>query len=109
MIISGGFNIYPSDIEAVLSAHPDVLEATVIGIPHPIWGETPVGFAIPRDGATAGTELLKLWANERLAKTQRLSAVILVEEFPRNALGKVVKRNLQNHPAVTRTETDEPA
>jgi long-chain acyl-CoA synthetase len=100
MIISGGFNIYPSDIEAVLSAHPDVLEATVVGIPHPIWGETPVGFAIPRDGAAIQADLITAWANERLAKTQRLSAVILLEEFPRNALGKVVKRDLQNHPAV---------
>jgi long-chain acyl-CoA synthetase len=104
MIISGGFNIYPSDIEAVLSAHPDVLEATVIGIPHPVWGETPVGFAIPRDGATVQTELVTAWANERLAKNQRLYAVILLEEFPRNALGKVVKRDLQDHPSVPRIE-----
>jgi acyl-CoA synthetase (AMP-forming)/AMP-acid ligase II len=104
MIISGGFNIYPSDIEAVLSAHPDVLEATVVGIPHPIWGETPVGFAIPRDGAAIQTDLITAWANERLAKTQRLSAVILLEEFPRNALGKVVKRDLQNHPAVPKMD-----
>jgi long-chain acyl-CoA synthetase len=104
MIISGGFNIYPSDIEAVLSAHPDVLEAAVVGIPHPVWGETPVGFAIPRDGATLQTELVVAWANERLAKTQRLYAVILLEEFPRNALGKVIKRDLQNHPSVPRIE-----
>jgi long-chain acyl-CoA synthetase len=101
MIISGGFNIYPSDIEAILSRHPDVVESTVVGVPHPVWGETPVGFVILRAGADAAAELLKSWANEKLAKTQRVSEVIVLEEFPRNALGKVIKRELQNHPAIT--------
>ena len=100
MIISGGFNIYPSDMESVLGSHPDVLETTVIGVPHPVWGETPVGFAIPRRGASIAPGSLMTWANERLAKTQRLSAVIFLEEFPRNALGKVVKRDLKDHPAI---------
>lgn len=100
MIISGGFNVYPSDMEAILATHSDVLESAVIGIPHPVWGETPVGFAIPRRGASIAPEALMAWANEKLAKTQRLSAVIFVEEFPRNALGKVVKRDLKAHPAI---------
>ncbi|GGC65056.1 class I adenylate-forming enzyme family protein [Chelatococcus reniformis] len=100
MIISGGFNIYPSDIEAVLSAHPDVIEATVVGVPHPTWGETPVGFVILRGDAAPESEALKAWANERLAKTQRLAKVVPLDEFPRNALGKVVKRELRDRPEI---------
>ncbi len=95
MIISGGFNIYPSDIEAALAAHAEVLEATVIGVPHRVWGETPVGFVILKDGSALTPDELRGWANEKLAKTQRLSAVHFLEEFPRNALGKVVKRDLR--------------
>jgi long-chain acyl-CoA synthetase len=105
MIISGGFNIYPADIEATLSSHPDVLESTVIGIPHPVWGETPVGFVIAKGASSVDTQLLKDWANERLAKTQRLSCVICLDEFPRNALGKVVKRDLQGHPNLPNFKT----
>ncbi|MCK1624236.1 long-chain fatty acid--CoA ligase [Bradyrhizobium sp. 147] len=100
MIISGGFNIYPADIEEALSAHPDVLEATVIGVPHPVWGETPIGFAIVKRESKLEVGSLQEWANERLAKTQRLSAVVFLDEFPRNALGKVVKRDLQSHPSL---------
>jgi acyl-CoA synthetase (AMP-forming)/AMP-acid ligase II len=104
MIISGGFNVYPSDIETILSTHPDVLESTVIGVTHPVWGETPVAFVIAKSNLTIEPGPLKDWANERLAKTQRLSAIIAVEEFPRNALGKVVKRELQDHPSLPRFE-----
>jgi acyl-CoA synthetase (AMP-forming)/AMP-acid ligase II len=104
MIISGGFNVYPSDIEAILSTHPDVLESTVIGIPHPVWGETPVAFIIQKSKVIIEPETLKDWTNERLAKTQRLSAIIPIDEFPRNALGKVVKRELQDHPSLPRFE-----
>ena len=93
MIISGGFNIFPADLESVIGEHPNVQDVTVIGIPHEKWGETPVALVIPR-GAPDPAELLA-WANARLAKTQRLAAVELREEFPRNALGKVLKRELR--------------
>ena len=53
MIISGGFNIYPSDIEAIIAAHPDVAEASVVGVPSEAWGETPVAFVVLRDAARA--------------------------------------------------------
>jgi long-chain acyl-CoA synthetase len=93
MILSGGFNIFPTDLEAVIGEHPQVQDVTVIGIPHDKWGETPLALVIPR-GAPDPAELLA-WANARLARTQRLAAVELRSEFPRNALGKVLKRELR--------------
>jgi len=95
MIISGGFNIYATDIEVVLSAHPDVRDAAVIGIPSKEWGETPLALVVMRDGATLTPEDLRGWANERLGKAQRISAVEFREVLPRNALGKILKRELR--------------
>ncbi len=95
MIISGGFNIFPADLEEVLGGHPDVLDATVIGVPHDRWGETPLGLVIPKPGATFDPEAVMLWCNARLAKHQRLSGIEARSEFPRNALGKVLKRILR--------------
>ncbi len=93
MILSGGFNIFPADLEAVIGEHPEVQDVTVIGIPHPKWGETPLALVIPR-GAPDPAALLE-WANARLAHTQRLVGLELRTEFPRNALGKVLKRELR--------------
>ena len=92
MIISGGFNIYPSDLETVLIEHPEVSEAAVIGVPSEQWGETPVAVVVgPKDA-----EAVRAWANERLGKTQRLAAVHIVDELPRSAIGKVLKRELRD-------------
>jgi long-chain acyl-CoA synthetase len=96
MIISGGFNIYPSDLEAVLSARGDVAEASVIGAPSKAWGETPVAFVVAAPGASLDAEELRGWANARLGKTQRLAAVRLVDRLPRSAIGKVLKRELRD-------------
>ena len=93
MILSGGFNIFPADLEAVIGQHPDVQDVTVIGIPHPKWGETPLALVIPR-GQPDAAALLE-WANANLAKTQRLAGLEFRAEFPRNALGKVLKRELR--------------
>ena len=93
MILSGGFNVFPADLEAVIGEHPDVQDVTVIGIPHPKWGETPLALVIPR--GTPDPAALLEWANARLARTQRLAALELRTEFPRNALGKVLKRELR--------------
>lgn len=95
MILSGGFNIFPKDIEEIVGAHNDVSDVTVIGIPHPKWGETPLALVILVEGASTATEDLLEWANARLAKAQRLHAIELRTELPRNALGKVLKRELR--------------
>jgi len=96
MIISGGFNIYPSDIEQVLIGHPDVAEAAVVGVPSERWGETPVAFVTPRAGAALTAEQLMAWANERLGKMQRLADVEMVDALPRSQIGKVLKRELRD-------------
>jgi acyl-CoA synthetase (AMP-forming)/AMP-acid ligase II len=96
MIISGGFNIYPSDLEAVLAQHPDVSEAAVVGVPSQEWGETPVAFVVPKAGAKSTAEDLRAWTNARVGKTQRLAALRLLETLPRSAIGKVLKRELRD-------------
>src|SRR4051812_10409089 len=95
MIISGGFNIYPSDLEAVLAKHEDVLEAAVVAMPSEDWGETPVAFVVLKPGAAVDAVELKAWTNGRVGKTQRLSDVVLVDTLPRSAIGKVLKRELR--------------
>lgn len=95
MILSGGFNVFPKDIEAIVAQHPDVLDVTVIGIPHDKWGETPLALVIPKPGAAVGLEELREWANARLGKAQQIRQVEWRSEFPRNALGKVLKRVLR--------------
>ena len=96
MIISGGFNIYPSDLEALLCEHPAVTEAAVVGVPSVKWGETPVAFVVIRAGSDITAETLKDWLNQRVGKTQRLSALHIVNELPRSAIGKVLKRELRD-------------
>jgi len=95
MIISGGLNVYPRDIEEVMAEHPDVSEVGVIGVPHPKWGETPLAVVVPRRDASPDPEAIREWANGRLGKHQRLYAVELVDELPRNAIGKILKRELR--------------
>ncbi len=96
LIISGGFNVYPSDLEAVVARHPDVVEVAVVGVPSTQWGETPVAFVVPRDGAALHAEALRTWANAHLGATQRIAAVEIVESLPRSAIGKVLKRELRD-------------
>jgi acyl-CoA synthetase (AMP-forming)/AMP-acid ligase II len=96
MIISGGVNVYPKDIEEVIIRHPAVIEVAVFGVPDPKWGETPVAAVIPgEDHSVVAAELLE-WTNSRVdAKFQRISDVILMESFPRNIAGKTLKRELR--------------
>lgn len=97
LIISGGVNVYPKDIEEVVVMHPDVLEAAVFGIPSEKWGEAPLGAVLLRSGAEVDAGVLKRWVNERVsARYQQLSDVVILSEFPRNAAGKTLKRVMRD-------------
>ena len=95
MLISGGFNVYPSDLEAVLRQHPRVLEVSVVGMPSVQWGETPVAFVVLNAGPELGADALLQWANAQLGRTQRLSRLHFLDALPRSAIGKVLKRELR--------------
>jgi len=96
MVISGGFNIYPSDLEAVVRAHPAVADVAVVGVPSEQWGETPVAFVVRRDGDDTDAEAILQWTNDQLGKTQRLARLQFIDELPRSAIGKVLKRELRD-------------
>jgi long-chain acyl-CoA synthetase len=93
MIISGGVNVYPRDIEEIIVQHPAVQEAAVFGIPHEKWGETPMAAVILQEGETIAPDVLVKWINKTVgAKFQRVSDVMIVDEFPRSVAGKTLKR-----------------
>ena len=93
MIISGGFNIYPSDLEAELLKEAGVAEAAVVGVPSRAWGETPVGFVVLKGEADPAAILAAV--NARLGKTQRLAALHPIAEMPRSHIGKLLKTDLR--------------
>ncbi|HET9577641.1 MAG TPA: AMP-binding protein [Usitatibacter sp.] len=95
LIISGGFNVYPADLEAVLRQHPAVAESAVVGVPSAQWGETPVAFVVARRGETCEAAEVLAWTNARVGKVQRLADVRVIAEMPRSAIGKVLKRELR--------------
>ena len=94
MIISGGFNIYPVDLEDALMAEDDVVEAAVIGVASEHWGETPVGFVVLAEGARE-VEAIRNAVNARLGKTQRLAQLHALEDMPRSHIGKLLKTELR--------------
>ncbi|WP_428394400.1 class I adenylate-forming enzyme family protein [Lichenicoccus sp.] len=96
MIISGGYNIYPADIERVLSDHAAVFEVAVVGFASMRWGETPVAFLTLREGAEADGEDLRAWVNSRVGAVQRVAAVKILPELPSGAMGKILKRALRD-------------
>ena len=94
MIISGGFNIYPKDLEELLEAQPEVAEAAVVGMPSDAWGETPVGFVRLTDAAASPDSILAR-VNGQLGKTQRISVLYTIDEMPRSHIGKLLKTDLR--------------
>jgi len=95
MIISGGENIYPAEVENAMNAHPAVKEVGVIGVPHSHWGETPMAIVVLRSGQTAEPEDLMAFTRDRLAHYKCPTSVVMANELPRNASGKLLKRELR--------------
>ena len=95
VIISGGFNVFPVDLETELLKDERVAEAAVIGVPSEAWGETPVGFVVLKDANEGALEDIRRTANARLGKTQRVSALYAIEEMPRSHIGKLLKTDLR--------------
>jgi fatty-acyl-CoA synthase len=89
LIISGGENIYPAEVERVLLEHPDVLECGVIGRPDPKWDEVPVAYVIRRGGGSVEAENLKAHVLTQLARFKVPREIVFVDDLPRTALGKV--------------------
>jgi len=94
LIISGGENVYPAEIEAVLCGHPDIAEAGVCGVPDERWGQVPVAFVRPKPGARLTEDDVKRHCAERLARFKQPVRVHVVPELPRNAAGKLLRREL---------------
>jgi fatty-acyl-CoA synthase len=95
MLISGGVNVYPAEIEAELLLHPGVEDAAVVGVPDPTWGEKGVAFVVPRPGASLDRSALVAHLEQRLARYKVPKDWVLVEALPRTPYGKLVKRELQ--------------
>ena len=95
MIISGGFNIYPRDLEDALLKQSEVVDAAVIGIPSREWGETPLGFVVAAGGEQLDLVAVCARANAELGKTQRISALKQLDELPRSHIGKILKTTLR--------------
>ncbi|NEA67189.1 long-chain fatty acid--CoA ligase [Streptomyces sp. SID12488] len=99
MIVSGGENIATPEVERVLYEHPAVLEAAVVGLTHPRWGEVPRAFVVFRPGTEAGVDELREFCHGRLAKFKVPARFDVVDELPRTPSGKVLKRTLRDIPA----------
>ncbi|WP_024796904.1 class I adenylate-forming enzyme family protein [Tomitella biformata] len=95
MIVSGGENVYPAEVEAALHRHPDVAEASVIGIPDPRWGESVHAVLVLRVGGAESADAIKEWSRGQLAGFKCPTTVEFLDELPRNATGKILKRTLR--------------
>jgi acyl-CoA synthetase (AMP-forming)/AMP-acid ligase II len=95
MIISGGENIYPAEIERVLAEHPDIQDVAVIGVPDERWGEVPKAVVVAADGIHLDVDALLAWCRERVAAFKCPKSIDVVSELPRNPTGKVLKRSLR--------------
>jgi fatty-acyl-CoA synthase len=95
MVISGGENVYPAEIEDVLHAHPAVLEAAVVGVPDERWGEACAAFVVLREGSNVGTEELQRLCRDQLARFKVPKTFAFVDALPRSSMGKVLKDELR--------------
>ena len=98
LIISGGVNVYPIDIEEVIARHPGVQNVSVFGVNHVEWGETPIAAVILKNGCCLEIHEIKKFANDNLeARYQKVTDVFFVEDFPKNVAGKILKRELKEN------------
>jgi acyl-CoA synthetase (AMP-forming)/AMP-acid ligase II len=98
LIISGGVNVYPQDIEEIASAHEQILEVAVFGVDSEKWGETPVAAVVLRADAELDAGALQEWINSRVeARFQKISDVVIVNQMPRNVAGKTLKNELKDN------------
>ena len=101
LIISGGFNIYPKEVELLLDEQEGVLESAVIGVPHPDFGEGVVGVVVPRKGSTIDEDKLLSAIHDKIARFKQPKRIFTVDELPRNTMGKVQKKILRDRFADT--------
>lgn len=94
MIISGGLNVYPNEVEQVLYMHPAVREAAVIGVPDQVWGETIKACVALKDGKNATEEEIVSFCKERLSSYKKPRSVDFLDDLPKNAMGKILRREL---------------
>jgi acyl-CoA synthetase (AMP-forming)/AMP-acid ligase II len=95
MIIRGGENIAPAEIEAVLQSHPEVEEVAVFGVPSEEWGQIVAAAVVPKQAGALSAEDLVTFCKERLASFKKPEKIVFLPELPRNPLGKVLKKDLK--------------
>jgi acyl-CoA synthetase (AMP-forming)/AMP-acid ligase II len=95
MIISGGENVYPAEVENAIYGHPDVAEVAVIGVPSERWGEEVKAVIVPKPGRTPREDDVIAWARERIAAFKAPKSIEVIDGFPRTATGKVLRRQLR--------------
>ena len=104
LIISGGVNVFPKDIEEIVVQHPAVREVAVFGVQHDKWGEVPIAAVVLKDAGVIEAEELQQWVNSRVAaRYQRVHRLVILEDFPRSAAGKTLKRVLRDEFATAAT------
>ena len=97
LIISGGYNIYPKEIETLLDEQTGVDESAVVGLPHPDFGETPVAFLVLKPGAEVDLSKIDIFITDQLARFKHPKELIVLDELPRNTMGKVQKNLLREN------------
>nr|WP_281820949.1 hypothetical protein [Sphingobium sp. BS19] len=96
MIITGGENVYPAEVENALYSHPDVADVAVIGVPDPKWGEAVKAIVVPVEGRTPDPAALIAWARERIAAYKAPKTIAFRDTLPRNPSGKILRRLLRD-------------
>ncbi|WP_428541686.1 malonate--CoA ligase [Profundibacter sp.] len=101
LVISGGYNVYPKEVESIIDEMPDVIESAVIGVPHPDFGEAVTAVIVTNDGAQIDTDTVQTFLGGKLARFKQPKQVFIVSELPRNTMGKVQKKVLREQYADT--------